>query len=117
MEDNEEMDREGSENENEAGEEGDNKETKEYVKKEFFAKPYTSKFGNASENEVRSLTTKNQRTLMKIRVSRPRKEFGLDGHSFIEREAAGESSTEIKITKTGYFTKKKVLEIGLQAAN
>jgi hypothetical protein len=55
---------------------------------------------------------------MKIRVSRPRKEFGLDGHSFIEREAAGESSTEIKIIKTGsYFTKKKILEIGLQAAN
>ena len=24
---------------------------------------------------------------------------------------------EIKITKTGYFTKKKVLEMGLQAAN
>lgn len=61
MEDNEEMDREGSENENEAGEEGDNQDKKEYVKKEFFAKPYVSKFGNASENEVRALTTKNQR--------------------------------------------------------
>jgi hypothetical protein len=61
MEDNEEMDREGSENENEAGEEGDNQDKKEYVKKEFFAKPYVSKFGNASETEVRSLTTKNQR--------------------------------------------------------
>jgi len=57
------------------------------------------------------------RTLIKIRVSRPRKEFGLDGHSFIEREAAGESSTEIKITKGNFFTKVKVLEIGLQAAN
>lgn len=54
---------------------------------------------------------------MKIRVSRPRREFGLDGHSFIERDA-GESNTEIKITKSGsYFTKKKVLEMGLQAAN
>jgi hypothetical protein len=59
MEDNEEMDREGSENENEAGEEGDNQDKKEYVKKEFFAKPYVSKFGNASETEVRALTTKN----------------------------------------------------------
>jgi hypothetical protein len=49
-------------------------------------------------------------------VSRPRKEFGLDGHNFIERDA-GESNMEIKITKTGYFTKKKVLEMGLQAAN
>ena len=52
------------------------------------------------------------RKLMKIRVSRPRREFGLDGHSFIERDA-GESNVEIKITKTGYFTKKKVLEMGL----
>jgi len=54
---------------------------------------------------------------MKIRVSRPRREFGIDmGHSYIERDA-GESNVEIKITKTGYFTKKKVLEMGLQAAN
>lgn len=59
MEDNEEMDREASENENEAGEEGENQPAKEYVKKEFFAKPYVSKFGNATENEVRALTTKN----------------------------------------------------------
>jgi hypothetical protein len=34
----------------------------------------------------------------------------------MERDA-GESITEIKITKTGYFTRKKVLEMGLQAAN
>ena len=55
---------------------------------------------------------------MRIRVSRPRKEFGLDGHSFIERDAAGESSTEIKIAKSNHiFTKKKILEMGLQAAN
>ena len=53
---------------------------------------------------------------MKLRVSRPRKEFGLEGHNFIERDA-GESNMEIKITKTGYFTKKKVLEMGVQAAN
>jgi hypothetical protein len=52
---------------------------------------------------------------MRIRVSRPRKEFGQDGHSFIDRDA-GESNLEIKITKTGFFTKKKTLEIGLQAA-
>lgn len=53
---------------------------------------------------------------MRIRVSRPRKEFGIDGYSFIERDA-GESNMEIKISKVGYFTKKKVLEMGLQAAN
>lgn len=56
------------------------------------------------------------RPLMKIRISRPRREFGHEGFSYIERDA-GESNMEIKVTKTGYFTKKKVLEIGLQAAN
>ncbi len=61
MEENEEMDREGSENENNEGADDDNQEKKEYVKKEFFAQSYVSKFGNASETEVRALTTKNQR--------------------------------------------------------
>ena len=56
------------------------------------------------------------RPLIRMRVSRPRREYGLDGFSFIERDA-GEQGLEIKVTKTGYFTKKKVLEIGLQAAN
>jgi hypothetical protein len=49
---------------------------------------------------------------MRMRISRPRREFGNEGISFIERDA-GESNMEIKVTKTGYFTKKKVLEIGL----
>jgi hypothetical protein len=53
---------------------------------------------------------------MRMRISRPRKEFGHEGFSFIDREA-GESNVEIKVTKAGYFTKKKVLEIALQAAN
>jgi len=53
---------------------------------------------------------------MKMRISRPRREFGHEGISYIERDA-GESNYEIKVTKTGYFTKKRVLEIGLQAAN
>jgi hypothetical protein len=52
------------------------------------------------------------RPLMKIRISRPRREFGHEAFSYIERDA-GESNMEIKVTKTGYFTKKKVLEIGL----
>lgn len=53
---------------------------------------------------------------MKIRISRQRREFGYEGFSYIERDA-GESNMEIKVAKTGYFTKKKVLEMGLQAAN
>lgn len=53
---------------------------------------------------------------MRMRISRPRMEFGIENLNYIERDA-GESNMEIKVTKTGYFTKKKVLEIGLQAAN
>jgi hypothetical protein len=49
---------------------------------------------------------------MRIRISRQRREFGYEGFSYIERDA-GESTTEIKVTKTGYFTRKKVLEMGL----
>jgi len=59
MEDNEEVEREGSDVENEAGEEAGDKVQQEYVKKEFFAKPYVSPYN--TENEVRALTTKNNR--------------------------------------------------------
>ncbi len=59
MEDNEEIEREGSEAENEAGEEAGDQAKVEYVKKEFFAKPYVSPYN--TENEVRALTTKNNR--------------------------------------------------------
>lgn len=49
---------------------------------------------------------------MRIRISRPRREFGFEGYSYMERDA-GESNLEIKVAKTGFFTRKKVLEIGL----
>ena len=49
---------------------------------------------------------------MRIRISRPRRDFGYEGFSYIDREA-GESNVEIKIAKNGFFTKKKVLELGL----
>ena len=53
-----------------------------------------------------------------MRVTRPRKEFALDNYSFIEREA-GEQPINIPQSKNNftYVTKRKVLEIGLQAAN
>jgi hypothetical protein len=53
---------------------------------------------------------------MRIRISRPRRDFGHESSNYIDRDA-GESNLEIKVAKTGYFTRKKVLEIGLQAAN
>lgn len=78
------------------------------------AQPYVSPYG--TDLEVKNLIVKNSRPLMRIRISRPRRDFGHEGYSYIERDA-GESNLEIKVAKTGYFTRKKVLEIGLQAAN
>ena len=55
------MEREGgSENGGEeGGEDGGEQAKQDYVKKEFAARPYVSTFN--TENEVRSLTTKNTR--------------------------------------------------------
>ncbi len=59
MDDVEDVEREGSENENEAGEDGNNEAKAEYVKKEYFARPYVSPYG--TETDVKGLTTKNSR--------------------------------------------------------
>ena len=59
MDDVEDVEREGSENENEAGDDGGNEAKAEYVKKEYFAKPYVSQYN--TENDVRALNTKNSR--------------------------------------------------------
>lgn len=54
---------------------------------------------------------------MKMRISRTRREFGSDGFSLIDKDA-GEQPLDIKPVKNmAYITKRKVLEIGLQAAN
>ena len=54
---------------------------------------------------------------MRVRISRVRREFGFENYSFIERDA-GEQPIDVKPTKNmNYVTKRKVLEIGLQAAN
>jgi len=55
---------------------------------------------------------------MKMRVSKVRKDFGSESISYIEREAAGEQPFGNKSVNNNTFTtKRKVLEIGLQAAN
>ena len=54
------------------------------------------------------------RPLIKMRVTRPRKEFGVEGVSFIEMDAGEKPGQELKkITTNMYFTKKNILEIGL----
>lgn len=53
------------------------------------------------------------RPLMKMRISRIRKEFGSDNVSFVDKDA-GEQPLDIKPVKNmAYITKKKVLEMGL----
>ena len=49
-----------------------------------------------------------------MRISRPRKEFGVDGTNFIERDA-NDSAPELKsqAKQTNFITKKKCLDIGL----
>jgi len=106
----EDVDREGSEGEGDGADEDGGQPKQEYVKKEFVARPYSSQFG--TDVEVKAIIVKNTRPLMRIRISRPRRDFGNEGFSYIDREA-GESNVEIKIAKNGFFTKKKVLEIGL----
>ena len=51
-------------------------------------------------------------------MTRPRREFGNENYSYIERDA-GEQQTNIQASKNNftYVTKRKVLEMGLQAAN
>lgn len=51
------MEREGSDNENEGGDEGGDQAKAEYVKKEYYPRPYVSPY--PTETEVKSLTTKN----------------------------------------------------------
>ena len=54
---------------------------------------------------------------MKMRISRIRKDFGSDAFNYIEKEA-GENPLDIKHPKNvNLHIKRKVLEIGLQAAN
>lgn len=49
--------REGSDNENEAGDEGGDQTKAEYVKKEYYPRPYVSPY--TTEAEVKSFTIKN----------------------------------------------------------
>ena len=59
MDEVEDVEREGSENENENGEEGGKEPVNEYVKKDYFARPYVSPY--PTENDVKALTVKNNR--------------------------------------------------------
>lgn len=79
-----EEDGEMSQNEGDA-EEGDEAK-QEYVKKEFFARPYTSKTGVLKE--VQESIIKSTRPLLSMRISRQRREFGQDGFNFVDKEGS-----------------------------
>ena len=100
------------------GEDGDDGDAKaEYVKKIYVANPeYVAQEG--VKDEVDNSIVKNQRQLLSLRISRQRKEFGSDTFNFVEKEA-NENNQDLKANIKGilYVTKRKVLDIGLQAAH
>lgn len=65
-------------------EDGDGKQ--EYVKKEYFARPYESTSGVLEE--VENSIIKNSRPKLQMRLSRQRREYGQDGYNFIDKESA-----------------------------
>ena len=67
-------------------EDGDDMDAKqEYVKKEYVARPYASESG--AMEEVQESLIKNSRPRLRLRIARPRKEFGLDGFNYIDKDA------------------------------
>ena len=85
----------------------------EYVKKEFVANlNYVSTTG--ALEEVENSIIKASRPKLRMRVSRPRKEYGQEGFNLAEKEAS-ENSVDLKsvVKNIDYITKKKVLDMGL----
>ena len=95
----------------EDGDEADEK--KEYVKKEFVARPYETTSGVLEE--VNNSIIKESRPLLKLRISRKRAEFGQDGFNLIDKDGS-EFIVDMKpiaIKNITYLLRKKVLDIGL----
>ena len=85
-----------TEDEGSAGEVDENDEADgklEYVKKEFVARPYECTSGVLEE--VENSIIKETRPLLQMRISRARREFGLDGINFIDKDA-NENSFDLK---------------------
>ena len=71
---------------NENDGEGEDENKQEYVKKEFVAKPYECTSGVLQD--VEKSIVKNTRPLLQMRISRQRKEFGLEQFTLIDKEAS-----------------------------
>ena len=83
---------EGSQDDLEEGEDGD---MMEFKLKEFFVQPYKSETLEASQNEVSDLTVKNSRPLIKMRLTKKRREFNNENRNLMDKDG-GESIQEIK---------------------
>lgn len=102
------------------GEEGEGKV--EYVKKQFVAKPWESNSG--VYEDIIAHQVKESRPLYKVRVSKPRKEFADNALSIVDKDSGDMQSvcSEFKPAFVKGFNymdrdKRRVLDIGLQAAN
>ena len=75
------------------GEDGDLEGRQEYVKKVYVARPYECNSGVLEE--IQDSIVKEKRSLMQMRISRPRRDFEQDGFNFIDKEAT-ENSTPLQ---------------------
>lgn len=66
------------------------------------------------EQEVQTLITKNNRPLIQMRVTRPRKHFGDYHATFLDKDGQENHHEMKKIQNNNmYPVKKKILELGL----
>jgi hypothetical protein len=75
------------------------------------ARPYECTSGVLEE--VEESIIKESRPLLKMRISRQRREFGQDGFNLIDGSELNTDMKPIAIRNITYLTKKKVLDIGL----
>jgi len=98
------------------GGDGENEDKGEFVPTVFVPRPYDSEFVEETEREVDSLIVKNERPLMKVRLSKRRRDFGNEARNLIDKEA-GENPTDVKQKNLNVLLhKKRVLTMGLQAS-
>ena len=67
----------------------------EFKLKEFFVQPYASETKDATVAEVSDLTTNNSRPLIKMRLTKKRREFHNENRNLMDKDG-GESIQEIK---------------------
>ena len=87
------------------------------MERDFAPQPYKSETKEESIEQVSEMIVKNKRPLLQMRISKPRYEFGHEGFNLVDREG-GETLIDVKPAKQmNFFPRRKILEIGLQAAN